>query len=72
MPGIREIQPTYNQLKARFNDPDFKNNYFRYFGYGFLNNPNSVIPNVPIAFYSFHIMVILGFYFLLLLTSGFA
>jgi cytochrome d ubiquinol oxidase subunit I len=59
---------TYNQLKARFNDEDFKNNYFRYFGYGFLNDPNSVIPNVPVAFYSFHIMVGLGFFFLLLLS----
>ncbi|MFO7534353.1 MAG: cytochrome ubiquinol oxidase subunit I [Kiritimatiellia bacterium] len=27
-----------------------------------------MIPNVPIAFYSFHIMVALGFYFLLLLA----
>lgn len=59
---------TYNMLKARFSDPNFKNDYFRYFGYGFLTDPNSVIPNVPIAFYSFHIMVTLGFYFLLLLT----
>ncbi|MFO7369107.1 MAG: cytochrome ubiquinol oxidase subunit I [Bacteroidales bacterium] len=59
---------TYNQLKARFSDPGFKNDYFRYFGYGFLTDPNSVIPNVPIAFYSFHIMVALGFYFLLLLA----
>jgi cytochrome d ubiquinol oxidase subunit I len=59
---------TYNQLKARFNDADFKNNYFCYFGYGFLNDPESVIPNVPVAFYSFHIMVGLGFYFLLLLS----
>jgi cytochrome d ubiquinol oxidase subunit I len=58
---------SYNQLKARFNDDDFKNNYFRYFGYGFLNDPESVIPNVPVAFYSFHIMVALGFFFLLLL-----
>jgi len=59
---------TYNLLKARFNDEDFKNNYFRYFGYGFLNDPNSVIPNVPVTFYSFHIMVGLGLFFLLLLS----
>jgi cytochrome d ubiquinol oxidase subunit I len=58
---------TYNQLKARFEEPAFKENYFRYFGYGFLNDPESVIPNVPVTFYSFHIMVGLGFYFLLLL-----
>ncbi len=57
----------YALVKAKFEDPDFKNNYFRYFGYGFLNHPNDVIPNVPLSFYSFHIMVGLGFYFLLLM-----
>jgi cytochrome d ubiquinol oxidase subunit I len=57
----------YALLKAKFDDNDFKNNYFRYFGYGFLNKPNDVIPNVPLSFYSFHIMVILGFYFLFLM-----
>ena len=39
----------------------------RYFGYGFLNDVDSIIPNVPITFYSFHIMVGLGFWFLLFL-----
>jgi len=39
---------------------------FRYFGYGFLNDPTSIIPNVPLTFYSFHIMVGLGFYFIIL------
>lgn len=59
---------TYKEVRARFGSEDFLKNYFAYFGYGFLNDPNSVIPNVPVAFYSFHIMVILGFYFLLLLA----
>ncbi len=39
---------------------------FNYFGYGYLNNPESVIPNIPLTFYSFHIMVILGAFFFLL------
>ncbi len=39
---------------------------FRYFGYGHLNNPSSIVPNVPLTFYSFHIMVALGFFFILL------
>lgn len=43
----------------------FRDN-FQYFGYGFLNHPKSIIPNVPLTFYSFHIMVALGFYFVLL------
>lgn len=57
---------TYAQLKNKFYEPDFKENYFRYFGYGFLDDTKSLIPNVPVVFYSFHIMVMLGFYFLLL------
>ena len=57
---------TYQQLRGKFYDADFKENYFSYFGYGFLNDPNSLIPNVPLTFYSFHLMVFLGFYFLLL------
>jgi len=39
---------------------------FCYFGYGYLNGPESVIPNVPMIFYSFRLMVILGFWFILL------
>jgi cytochrome d ubiquinol oxidase subunit I len=57
----------YALLKAKFDDAYFNDNYFRYFGYGFLNSPEDVIPNVPLSFYSFHIMVILGFYFLFLM-----
>jgi cytochrome d ubiquinol oxidase subunit I len=56
----------YLVLKEKFYDADFKENYFKYFGYGFLNDPNSLIPNVPLTFYSFHLMVALGFYFMLL------
>jgi len=56
----------YNELKAKFDNPAFLENYFKYFGYGFINNPESLIPSVPISFYSFHLMVILGFYFVLI------
>lgn len=37
-----------------------------YFGYATLKNPLDVIPNIPVVFYSFHIMVSLGIYFLFL------
>lgn len=47
----------------------FRSNY-NYMGYGYLNNPETVIPNVPVTFYSFHIMVILGFFFILLFLIG--
>ena len=40
----------------------FNQNYY-YMGYGHLNDPTSVIPNVPFIFYSFRIMVMLGFAF---------
>lgn len=56
----------YNNLKLKFQDPGFNENYFKYFGYGFFNNPKDLIPNVPISFYSFHIMVFLGFYFIVM------
>jgi cytochrome d ubiquinol oxidase subunit I len=56
----------YEALKARFMDPVFQDEYFQYFGYGFINDPQQLIPNVPLSFYSFHIMVGLGFYFLVL------
>jgi cytochrome bd ubiquinol oxidase subunit I len=40
--------------------------HYAYMGYGYLNDPESIIPNVPLTFYSFHLMVGLGFYFILL------
>lgn len=56
----------YNELKEKFNDPEFNDTYFRYFGYAFLDDPVKAVPNIPVAFYSFHLMVGLGFYFVLL------
>ncbi len=43
----------------------FETNY-KYFGYGYYDNPHDLIPNVPLTFYSFHTMVGLGFWFVLL------
>ncbi|MDH3360283.1 MAG: cytochrome ubiquinol oxidase subunit I, partial [Desulfobulbaceae bacterium] len=31
-----------------------------YLGFGFLNSPEEAVPPVPLVFYSFHIMVVLG------------
>lgn len=44
---------------------ELKENY-AHFGYGFLDKPTDVVPNVPLTFYAFHIMVILGGFFILL------
>lgn len=52
-------------LKGIFRDRNFINNFFRYFGYASMAKPEDAIPNVPVSFYSFHIMVLLGFYFIL-------
>ncbi|MDP2423740.1 MAG: cytochrome ubiquinol oxidase subunit I [Bacteroidales bacterium] len=40
---------------------------FQYFGYGYFDDPKELVPSIPITFYSFHLMVALGFYFFLLM-----
>ncbi len=55
---------TYESTKAKFFNEEYKENYFSYLGYGIVEDVSSLIPNVPLSFYSFHLMVILGFYFL--------
>lgn len=42
-----------------------KENY-SYFGYGFLSSADQAVPNVPLTFYSFRVMVMAGGYLLLL------
>jgi len=59
-------EKTVTALRVQFDDPVFQEEYFKYFGYGFLNSPQSLVPNVPLTFWSFRVMVILGFYFMLL------
>ncbi|MGD0581935.1 MAG: cytochrome ubiquinol oxidase subunit I [Bacteroidales bacterium] len=54
------------ELRSKFADKDFRDNYFRYFGYAFITSPDQVIPEVHSAFYSFHMMVILGFLIILI------
>ena len=41
---------------------------FDYFGYGYIENVEKTIPNVPIVFYSFHLMVVLGMFFIALFS----
>ena len=54
------------EIKKMFCDKSFMDNYFKYFGYASLKKPEDAIPNVSVAFYTFHIMVMLGFFFILL------
>lgn len=53
-----------DSIKLVFKDQAFQDNYFSYFGYGFVDDADYYIPHVPLTFYSFHIMVILGFGFI--------
>ncbi len=53
------------KIKGIFNSKDFQNDYFRHFGYSAISKPEDVIPDVSGSFYSFHLMVILGFLFIL-------
>jgi cytochrome d ubiquinol oxidase subunit I len=59
------------QLREKFTSKDFQNNYFKYFGYGYITDIKQLIPHIPIVFYSFHIMVILGSWFLVFFFLSF-
>jgi cytochrome d ubiquinol oxidase subunit I len=54
-----------DEISGMFRDKKFIDNYFRYFGYAFFGKPEDAVPNVKVSFYSFHLMVVLGFYFIL-------
>jgi cytochrome d ubiquinol oxidase subunit I len=43
--------------------------HYKCFGYGYYDDPADLIPPIPIVFYSFHIMVLLGGYFILLFAA---
>ncbi|MBN2485487.1 MAG: cytochrome ubiquinol oxidase subunit I [Bacteroidales bacterium] len=67
--------PEYAIFYNQFTSPDFLENYFKYFGYGayydsdiekLQKNILKLIPNIPLTFYAFHVMVGLGFLFLLI------
>lgn len=44
----------------------FHEDYFRYFGYGYLRSPSQLVPDVPLVFWSFRVMVGLGVWFVVL------
>ncbi|MBE0637297.1 MAG: cytochrome ubiquinol oxidase subunit I [Bacteroidales bacterium] len=54
--------------KAKFEDQVWMQNTFKYFGYGYYDayTVSGLLPNIPVAFYSFHIMVALSGHFLAL------
>ena len=50
---------------AKMHKAQLKENY-AHFGYGYIDKAENLIPNVPTIYYSFHLMVALGFYFIAL------
>jgi cytochrome bd ubiquinol oxidase subunit I len=54
----------YEELMKKHH-ADFNENY-QYMGYGHLANPEDIMPHIPLIFYSFRIMVILGMGFILI------
>jgi len=56
---------TKDTAAAKLYKAKLKENYAQ-FGYGYVEKAEKMIPSVPTVFYSFHIMVALGFYFIAL------
>jgi len=53
-----------NDSLAKVNQAKLEEN-FPYFGYGYIKDKKELVPNVPLTFYTFHVMVIIGMYFIL-------
>ncbi|TAL69588.1 MAG: cytochrome ubiquinol oxidase subunit I [Bacteroidetes bacterium] len=68
--GMSYTSEQLERVKKLFRDKDFNNNYFRYFGYASIDKTEDVIPDVPVSFYSFHLMVILGFIFIMIFVTA--
>ena len=71
----KKAQTALNEYKKAMSEKDTANalvhkavlrENYAHFGYGYLDKPEDIIPNIPIVFYAFHIMVTLGMYFLAL------
>jgi len=69
----RGDETSYANLRAKFEDPLWMEDYYQYFGYGYYKGRElkELIPNVKLNFYAFHIMVILGAHFLILSLLAF-
>ena len=62
--AYREAKAAGNENEARVAARTLEEN-MPYFGYGYIRDANDLVPNVPLTFYTFRIMVVLGGYFLL-------
>jgi cytochrome d ubiquinol oxidase subunit I len=64
----RGDEVTYEAMREKFNDPQWLEDYYQHFGYGYYKGRDlmELIPNVKLNFYAFHVMVIMGVHFLIL------
>ena len=56
------VRYNYPEEKALYNElrDKFINKYKENFGYGYLDSPDDLVPNVPLCFWSFRLMIGLG------------
>lgn len=59
----RTAKKENNETAAQEYKAKLKENY-PYFGYGYLDNPEQLVPNIPMVFWAFRIMVYLGGFFI--------
>ena len=72
--GEKAIQAIKNYKAAKEDQDDSLanahlktfNRHYHHMGYGFFEDPEEVVPPIALTFYSFHVMVALGFLFVLL------
>ena len=62
--AYREAAGRGNEEEARLAATTLEEN-MPYFGYGYIKDANDLVPNVPLTFYMFRVMVMLGGYFIL-------
>lgn len=61
----KKAKDSGDEVTAKDKEKVLRDNY-AYFGYGYLDTPDQLIPNIPMVFWSFHIMVYLGGFFILM------
>lgn len=64
--AITEIEAKFDRSTPQ--GAEFLREHFAYFGYGYLSSPEQIVPDVPLLFYSFRVMVGAGCFFILLLS----
>jgi cytochrome d ubiquinol oxidase subunit I len=65
---FKEAKKTGDKAATEAALATFKEHY-QCFGYGYYDDPADLVPPIPLVFYSFHIMVMLGGYFILLFLA---